>query len=58
MGIDLTEQIVLLDEAHNIEDFSRDAASFSVTLEQLQTASDEVGKMGRQNSCISTFTGV
>lgn len=46
MGIDLQDQIVVLDEAHNIEDFSRDAASFKVTLEELKTASEEMGKMG------------
>ena len=46
MGIDLEGQIVVLDEAHNIEDFSRDAASFSVSIEELQVASDEMSKMG------------
>ncbi|XP_062501218.1 Fanconi anemia group J protein homolog isoform X2 [Corticium candelabrum] len=45
MGIDLEGQIVVLDEAHNIEDFSRDAASFSVSIEELQVASDEMSKM-------------
>jgi Fanconi anemia group J protein len=49
MSIDLEEQIVLLDEAHNIEDFSRDAASFTLTLEQLQTTSEELDKMVKAN---------
>ena len=46
MGIDLKGQIVILDEAHNIEDFSREAASFSVSMEELQVASDEMSRMG------------
>lgn len=39
-------QIVILDEAHNIEDSCREAATFSVTLENLEAASEEMGKMG------------
>ena len=38
MEIDLKEQIVILDEAHNMEDSSRDAASGSLTTEQINQA--------------------
>ena len=38
MEINLKGQIILLDEAHNIEDSVRDAASQSVTQEQIQKA--------------------
>lgn len=46
MKIDLKDQIIVLDEAHNIEDASRDAVSFSLSLQQLETASAEMEKMG------------
>jgi Rad3-related DNA helicase len=35
MGIDLTNAIVIIDEAHNIEDVSRAAGSLEVSLEQM-----------------------
>jgi Fanconi anemia group J protein len=35
MDITLKDQIVILDEAHNIEDCARDAASGSVTTDQI-----------------------
>lgn len=38
MEISLKGQIVLLDEAHNIEDSAREAASQSITQEQIQRA--------------------
>lgn len=38
MQINLKENIVVIDEAHNIEDICRDAASFAFTRDQLQAA--------------------
>lgn len=45
MEIDLKDQVVILDEAHNIEDSAREAASLTVTSEQLQDATDELDKL-------------
>jgi Fanconi anemia group J protein len=36
MDIDLTDSIIILDEAHNIEDVSVDAASWQIGYEELQ----------------------
>ena len=38
MKINLRHQIVILDEAHNMEDCCREAASWSVTTQQLEEA--------------------
>lgn len=38
MEINLKGQIVILDEAHNIEDSARDAAGGSITTEQITSA--------------------
>ncbi|KAG9492732.1 hypothetical protein GDO78_000954, partial [Eleutherodactylus coqui] len=45
MDICLKEQIVILDEAHNIEDCARESASYSVTDAQLLFARDEIDSM-------------
>ncbi|XP_071992545.1 Fanconi anemia group J protein isoform X2 [Engystomops pustulosus] len=45
MEICLKDQIVILDEAHNIEDCARESASFSVTDAQLLFARDEIDSM-------------
>ncbi|KAG8451681.1 hypothetical protein GDO86_003752 [Hymenochirus boettgeri] len=45
MEICLENQVVILDEAHNIEDCARESASFSVTDEQLLYARDEIDSM-------------
>ncbi|XP_071790208.1 Fanconi anemia group J protein homolog [Asterias amurensis] len=42
MEISLKGQIVVLDEAHNIEDSAREAASLSVTANQLEDTVDEL----------------
>ncbi|KAL0818377.1 hypothetical protein ABMA28_008852 [Loxostege sticticalis] len=44
MQINLKENIVVIDEAHNIEDICRDAASFAFTRDQLQAAITELEK--------------
>ena len=36
MGINVKDAIVIIDEAHNIEDACREAGSFETTLENLQ----------------------
>eukprot|EP00039_Didymoeca_costata_P003515 m.68149 g.68149 ORF g.68149 m.68149 type:complete len:899 (+) comp11944_c0_seq1:162-2858(+) len=35
LSIDLTDEVVIFDEGHNIEDIARDASSFSATTEEL-----------------------
>lgn len=45
MEINLKEQVVILDEAHNIEDCARESASYSVTEVQLRFARDELDSM-------------
>ena len=42
MLIDLTDKVVIVDEAHNIEDSAREAASLSVTNYQLEEVSSEL----------------
>jgi Fanconi anemia group J protein len=50
MDISLANQIVILDEAHNIEDSSRDAASWSVTPNSLDEAMKDLDYFGRLSS--------
>ena len=47
MEIYLKNQIIVLDEAHNIEDSAREAASYSVTYEQLQETYDELTRLSK-----------
>ncbi|XP_028662891.2 Fanconi anemia group J protein isoform X1 [Erpetoichthys calabaricus] len=49
MDIQLTNQIVVLDEAHNIEDCARDSASYTTTLTQLLLAREELDSMVNHN---------
>lgn len=49
MDINLKEQVVILDEAHNIEDCARESASYSVTEVQLRFARDELDSMVNNN---------
>ncbi|XP_063106951.1 Fanconi anemia group J protein isoform X1 [Cavia porcellus] len=49
MDINLKEQVVILDEAHNIEDCARESASYSVTEVQLRFARDELDSMVSNN---------
>lgn len=46
MDIRLEGQIVILDEAHNIEDSSREAASWSVTPHHLDEAVNDLDYLG------------
>lgn len=49
MDINLKEQVVILDEAHNIEDCARESASYSVTEVQLRFARDELDSLVNNN---------
>ena len=51
MEIGLTGQIVILDEAHNMEDAAREAASLSVTQASLLDAMDGLQAMGSDFLC-------
>ena len=42
MQIDIENRIIILDEAHNIEDNARDAASLSITSEELSEVTGEI----------------
>lgn len=42
MSINLKDEIVILDEAHNIEDACREATSFIITKAQLELAIQEI----------------
>jgi len=47
MDISLNSQVVILDEAHNIEDSSREAAGYSVTQAQLLEAMQDLEFVGK-----------
>ncbi|KAK8774435.1 hypothetical protein V5799_011035 [Amblyomma americanum] len=47
LSIDLTDAVVVLDEAHNIEDISREVMSFTVTQDQLHDIIKDVEEMLR-----------
>ncbi|KAM6932875.1 Fanconi anemia group J protein [Xenentodon cancila] len=49
MDIDLAGQILVLDEAHNIEDCARESASFTLDHKNLQFASEELDGMVNNN---------
>lgn len=49
MDINLGGQIVVLDEAHNIEDCARESASFTVNQAQLRQAREDLEAMVTYN---------
>lgn len=49
MDIDLKGQILVLDEAHNIEDCARESASYTLEFTSLQTSKDELDVMVNRN---------
>ena len=49
MEIDLAGQILVLDEAHNIEDCARESASFTLNHSSLQMSRDELDSMVNNN---------
>jgi len=54
MDITLTNQIVILDEAHNIEDSSREAASLSVSQADLLDAMHDLDTVGECYQSVTT----
>ena len=48
MDISLKDQIVVLDEAHNVEDSARDSASLTLTAVDLQNTLDDLDRLGKQ----------
>ena len=46
MEINLKDQIVVLDEAHNVEDSARDATSLTLTAVDLQNTLDDLDRLG------------
>lgn len=56
MLIELENQVVIFDEAHNMEDAARDAASFAVTTSQfldVEEELDDIGKSQRERGRIA-----
>ncbi|NXQ54383.1 FANCJ protein, partial [Anthoscopus minutus] len=49
MDINLKDQVVILDEAHNIEDCARECVSYGVTESQLRAAREELDFMVSNN---------
>lgn len=49
MEIDLAGQILVLDEAHNIEDCARESASFTLDESSLKTCREELDSMVKNN---------
>jgi fanconi anemia group J protein len=47
MGIKIENEILIIDEAHNIEDTCRDATTFKITKFQLETCSEELIKSSK-----------
>lgn len=47
MSIELDGQVVIFDEAHNMEDCCRDAASASLKVDAIQAALQDCERVGR-----------
>ena len=45
MGMDINNAVIVFDEAHNLEDISRTAASFEVSLDDLNETSNGITKV-------------
>ena len=45
MDLHLEDNVVILDEGHNVEDTARESSSLSVTMIQLQEVVEEMDKM-------------
>ncbi|KJE93145.1 fanconi anemia J, variant 1 [Capsaspora owczarzaki ATCC 30864] len=45
MGLNIKDSIIILDEAHNIEDVARESMSLTVSLEELVDAENETGSL-------------
>lgn len=49
MSINLKNQVIVLDEAHNIEDTSREAGSITLTMLQLEEAKQDLQDMSEEH---------
>ncbi|KXJ21485.1 Fanconi anemia group J protein-like [Exaiptasia diaphana] len=58
MEIDLEDQIVVLDEAHNIEDSARESASLSVDTLELQETLDDLDKMIQWGVMVTEYSSL
>lgn len=55
MGFSLANEVIVFDEAHNIEDVCRESASFKIKIEELEFAAEDFEKLRKEhqmNSCI------
>ncbi|CAK1541756.1 unnamed protein product [Leptosia nina] len=57
MQIDVTDNIVIIDEGHNIEDVCRDAATYIITRAQVSTAISELQKVSQFTYANQDSTG-
>lgn len=57
MDINLKDQIIVLDEAHNVEDSAREAASLTLTAVDLQNTLDDLDRLGKENNQVSKLSG-
>ena len=55
MEIDLRDQLIVLDEAHNVEDSARDAASLTLTAVDLQNVLEDLDKLGNNSNNINNI---
>lgn len=55
MDINLKDQIIVLDEAHNVEDSAREAASLTLTAVDLQNTLDELDKLGNETMILHWY---
>ena len=50
MGLDIRGHVIILDEAHNMEDSAREAASLTLTSDQLLDVSNEIHHLSKGRS--------
>lgn len=56
MDLHVENNVIILDEGHNVEDTARESSSLSVTLIQLEEVVEEMDKMCMCNMlCISSI---
>jgi len=47
LAIQLKDQVVIFDEAHNIEDSCRDSSSFDLTDQEIQETCEDLSKLSK-----------
>ena len=53
MEIQLSNAIVIIDEAHNVEEFSREGASYSLKLDDLHICEEQLNKISKISYVLS-----